>query len=143
MKDYKITINGNEYLVAITKSDGSVAEVEVNGMQYHVEIERPMAQVKTPTLVQAPSIPSTDAHQALAKTSAPGSACAVKSPLPGVVIEVYVREGDVVAVGQKLVMIEAMKMENNIEADRAGRVTSIKVSKGASVLEGAELVTIS
>jgi biotin carboxyl carrier protein len=143
MRDYKIKINGNEYNVAIKEADGNVADVEVNGTHYHVEVERPMAQVKTPKLVQMAAVHAADSHQAVAKTSAPGSASAVKSPLPGVILDVYVKEGDTVAVGQKLVMLEAMKMENAIEADRAGKVTAVKVNKGDSVLEGAELITIS
>ncbi len=143
MKDYKIKINGNEYKVAIKETDGDVAEVEVNGTHYHVEIERPVAQVKTPRLVQVAAVPSADSHQAVVKTAAPGSAFAVKSPLPGVILDVHVKEGDIVTVGQKLIMLEAMKMENSIEADRAGKITAIKVKKGDSVLEGAELVTIS
>ncbi len=143
MKDYKIKINGNEYKVAIKEADGNIAEVEVNGTNYHVEIERPVTQVKTPKLVQVATVPTADSHQAVVKTVAPGSAFAVKSPLPGVIIDVYVKEGDTVSVGQRLVMLEAMKMENSIEADRAGKVTSVKVKKGESVLEGAELVTIS
>ncbi|MFA7201298.1 MAG: acetyl-CoA carboxylase biotin carboxyl carrier protein subunit, partial [Bacteroidales bacterium] len=63
-------------------------------------------------------------------------------PLPGVILEVTVKEGDTVKSGQKLVVLEAMKMENNIEADRDGVVTSIKVSKGDSVLEGAPLIIL-
>lgn len=143
MKDYKLKINGNDYKVVVKEVDGNTAEVEVNGTSYHIEIERPAAQVsKTPKLVQAPTIPSHDSHQAIAKTSAPGAASAVKSPLPGVVLDVYVKEGDTVKVGQKMVLLEAMKMENSLEADRAGTVTSVKVRKGDSILEGAVLVII-
>ncbi len=143
MKDYKLKINGNEYKVAIKEMDFNIAEVEVNGTKYEVEVERPVAQPKTPKLVQVAAVPSADSHQAVAKTSAPGSASAVKSPLPGVILDVFVKEGDAVTVGQKLVMLEAMKMENSIEADRAGKVTAVKVKKGDSVLEATELVVIS
>ncbi|MDR1417327.1 MAG: biotin/lipoyl-binding protein [Prevotellaceae bacterium] len=143
MKGYKLKINGNDYKVVVKDVEGNTAEVEVNGTHYHVEIERPVAQVsKTPKLVQTPAIPSGDSHQALAKTSAPGSASAIKSPLPGVILDVYVKEGDTVAVGQKLLLLEAMKMENNVEADHAGKVTSVKVKQGDSILEGAVLVII-
>jgi len=143
MRDYKIKINGNEYNVAIKETDGDVAEVEVNGTHYHVEVERAMAQVKTPKLVQVATVPTADSHKALVKTAAPDGINTVKAPLPGVILDVYVKEGSEVAVGQKLILLEAMKMENTIEADRAGKVTAIKVRKGDSVLEGAELVTIS
>ncbi|MDR0687764.1 MAG: biotin/lipoyl-binding protein [Prevotellaceae bacterium] len=144
MKSYKLKINGNDYKVVVKEVDGNTAEVEVNGTHYHVEIERPAAQVsKTPKLVQVAAIPSSDSHhQAIAKTSAPGAAGIIKAPLPGVVLDVYVKEGDTVTVGQKLLLLEAMKMENNIEAERAGKVTAVKVKKGDSILEGAVLVTI-
>ncbi|MDR0712009.1 MAG: biotin/lipoyl-binding protein [Prevotellaceae bacterium] len=143
MKGYKLKINGNDYKVVVKDVEGNTAEVEVNGTHYHVEIERPAAQVsKTPKLVQVSAIPSSDSHQATAKTSAPGAASAIKAPLPGVVLDVYVKEGETVTVGQKLLLLEAMKMENSIEADRAGKVTAVKVRKGDSILEGAVLVTI-
>ncbi|MDR0413956.1 MAG: biotin/lipoyl-binding protein [Prevotellaceae bacterium] len=143
MKDYKLKINGNDYKVVVKEVEGNTAEVEVNGTHYHVEIERPAAQVsKTPKLVQVAAIPSGDSHQAVAKTAAPGAASAIKAPLPGVILDVYVREGDMVTVGQKLILLEAMKMENNIEADRAGKVTAVKVKKGDSILESDVLVTI-
>ena len=66
----------------------------------------------------------------------------MKSPLPGVILDIKVKEGDMVKKGQVIIILEAMKMENNINADRDGKVTSIKVSKGDSVLEGTDLVII-
>ena len=66
----------------------------------------------------------------------------VKSPLPGVILDIRIKEGDPVAVGQTLVVLEAMKMENNIDSDRAGVVKSIKVNRGDSVLEGDVLITL-
>ncbi|MDR1341945.1 MAG: biotin/lipoyl-binding protein [Prevotellaceae bacterium] len=143
MKGYKLKINGNDYKVVVKDIEGSIAEVEVNGTHYHVEVERPAAQVsKTPKLVQVATVPSSDSHQAIAKTAAPGAASAVKAPLPGVILDVYVKEGDTVTVGQKLLLLEAMKMENSVEADHAGKVTAVKVNKGDSILEGAVLVII-
>jgi biotin carboxyl carrier protein len=81
----------------------------------------------------------------VSKTSSPAApkgTGSIKSPLPGVILDVYVREGDTVKIGQKLIMLEAMKMENNINADKEGRVASIKVSKGDSVMEGDILIVI-
>ena len=81
--------------------------------------------------------------QAAAPAAKPaGEGKPVTSPLPGVIIEVSVKEGDTVAAGQKVAVLEAMKMENEIQADRAGVVTKINVNKGDSVLEGAAIVTI-
>ena len=74
--------------------------------------------------------------------SASGGKSGVKSPLPGVILEVKVNVGDTVKKGQTIIILEAMKMENNINADRDGKITAIQVSKGESVLEGTDLVII-
>ena len=95
------------------------------------------AQKATP---QAPVQAAAPAPAPAAKPSGEGKP--VTSPLPGVIIEVSVKEGDTVAAGQKVAVLEAMKMENEIQADRAGVVTKINVSKGDSILEGAAIVTI-
>jgi biotin carboxyl carrier protein len=81
----------------------------------------------------------------VAKTSSPSApkgTGSIKSPLPGVILEMFVREGDIVKMGQKLLMLEAMKMENNIEADKAGKVISIMKQKGDAVMEGDILIVI-
>jgi len=143
MKEYKFRINGNEYAVAVNSVEDNVASVTVNGTDYSVEVEGMTAKkVKTPKLVQAPTVPSTDAHPAVAKTAKPEAGSTVKSPLPGVILNMKVREGDQVKVGQTLLVLEAMKMENNIDSDKEGIVGSIKVRQGDSVLEGDVLLTI-
>ncbi|MGL4364693.1 MAG: acetyl-CoA carboxylase biotin carboxyl carrier protein [Bacteroidales bacterium] len=143
MRKYKIKINGNDYSVAIKNTDGNTAEIDVNGLPYQVEIERPVSTVsKTPKIMQVASVPSSESHQTTIKTGNLGSAGTIKSPLPGVILETLVREGDTVTLGQKIMVLEAMKMENSIEASVAGKVISIKVRNGESVLEGAELLTI-
>ncbi len=147
MKQYKFKINGNEYAVEISNVDDNAAKVSVNGTTYDVEIEgkKVSAPTKTPKIVQAPTVPSTDSHPSVAKTTHPAAAAKagdIKSPLPGVVLDVVVREGDTVKEGQHLLLLEAMKMENNIESDKAGTVTRIHVRKGDSVLEGDVLITI-
>ena len=129
MKEYKFKINGNDYNVAINSTNGNLADVTVNGVSYQVEMENAMPAA-APVQAAAPS----------AKPAGEGKP--VTSPLPGVIIEVSVKEGDTVAAGQKVAVLEAMKMENEIQADRAGVVTKINVSKGDSVLEGAAIVTI-
>ena len=144
MKDFKFKINGNEYVVHIANVEGNIAEVEVNGTPYRVELERELKQTKTPKLVRPEVVPVTDSHPAVAKTVSPGSATsgAVKSPLPGVILDVLVKPGDHVKVGQRLLVLEAMKMENNIDSDKEGNVVEVKVHKGDSVLEGDTLVII-
>jgi biotin carboxyl carrier protein len=145
MKNFKFTINGNEYDAEIIGIEDSTAEVSVNGVTYSVEIDRKLQTTKTPKLVRTLAVPSTDSHPSVSKTanpSAPKGTGNIKSPLPGVILELYVREGDTVKIGQKLLMLEAMKMENIINADKEGRVASIKVGKGDSVMEGDILIVI-
>lgn len=144
MKEYKFKINGNDYAVSINTVEDNMASVSVNGTQYDVEISgTKVKQTKTPKIVQSAAIPATDAHPAVAKTAAPsGAGTKIKSPLPGVILDLMVKEGDAVKVGQHLMVIEAMKMENNIDSDVAGVVTEIKARKGDSVLEGDVLITI-
>ncbi|HCE58769.1 MAG TPA: acetyl-CoA carboxylase biotin carboxyl carrier protein subunit [Prolixibacteraceae bacterium] len=145
MKKFKFTINGNQYETEILNIEDNIAEIEVNGTVYKVEVDKTMKTTKTPKLVRQVAVPSTDAHPSVAKTaspSAPKGAGSIKSPLPGVILEMFVREGDLVKMGQKLLMLEAMKMENNIEADKAGKVVSILKHKGDSVMEGDVLIII-
>ncbi len=146
MKEYKFKINGNDYNVAINSTNDNLADVTVNGVSYQVEMENAMPAA---TPVQAAPVaapvakPAAAPVQAAAPAAKPaGEGKPVTSPLPGVIIEVSVKEGDTVAAGQKVAVLEAMKMENEIQADRAGVVTKINVSKGDSVLEGAAIVTI-
>jgi glutaconyl-CoA/methylmalonyl-CoA decarboxylase subunit gamma len=145
MKKFKFTINGNIYETEVLNIEDNIAEIEVNGTLYKVEVDKTMKTTKTPKLVRQVAVPSTDSHPSVAKTSSPEGpkgAGSIKSPLPGVILEMFVREGDVVKMGQRLLMLEAMKMENNIEADKAGKVVSILKHKGDSVMEGDVLIII-
>ncbi|MBK7629864.1 MAG: biotin/lipoyl-binding protein [Ignavibacteriales bacterium] len=145
MKKFKFTIQGNKYDVHIVNVEDNVAEVEVNGAVYNVEVDKIISQSKTPKLVRSHAVPSTESRKTEQRTSAPASpkgAGFIKSPLPGVILQVYVKEGDNVKVGTKLLMLEAMKMENNINADKEGVVKSIKFKTGDSVLEGDVLIEI-
>lgn len=146
MKEYKFKINGNDYNVAINSTNGNLADVTVNGVSYQVEMENAMPAAPAQA-APAPKAATQAPVQAAAPAPAPaakpaGEGKPVTSPLPGVIIEVSVKEGDTVAAGQKVAVLEAMKMENEIQADRAGVVTKINVSKGDSILEGAAIVTI-
>ena len=146
MKSYKFRINGNEYNVDINSVEGNIADVTVNGASYQVEMENAPAPVQKPSQAPAAAVASTGA--ATTTTSAPkaaapaGAGKPVTSPLPGVIIEVSVKEGQTVKAGQKVAVLEAMKMENEIQAPADGTVTAILVNKGDSVLEGAEIVKI-
>jgi biotin carboxyl carrier protein len=145
MKKFKFTINGNHYNTEILNVEDNVAEIEINGTLYKVEVDKEMKAVKTPKLVRSTVAPSTDHQPSTAKTSSPNApkgTGTIKAPLPGVILDVFVREGDVVKIGQKLLMLEAMKMENNIEADQPGKVISIAKKQGDSVMEGDVLIVI-
>ena len=145
MKTYRFKINGNEYNVAINSVDGTNASVTVNGTDYQVELENaPAAPVQTAPAAAPVAAPAQAAPAAPAapKPAASGAGKAVTSPLPGVIIAVKVNVGDSVKAGQEVAVLEAMKMENSIEATQAGTVTAIHVAKGDSVLEGAAIVTI-
>ena len=142
MKSFKYTINGNVYKVHINSVMDDIAEVEVNGTPYSVKMEKPakkqMVTLKRP--VQAPTTAS--GAPVVSRPVTSGAAGAVKSPLPGVILSVDCKVGDTVKRGQKILVLEAMKMENNINADRDGKIVEIKVNKGDSVLEGVDLVVI-
>jgi len=146
MKKYKFTINGNNYEAQINNIEDNVAEIEINGTLYTVELDKTLEPgTKTPKLVRSLSVPSTDSHPSVAKTSNPAGpkgSGTIKSPLPGVILEFHIKEGDYVKIGQRLLTLEAMKMENNIDSDKEGKVVSIKKKKGDSVMEGDVLILI-
>lgn len=147
MKSYKFKINGNEYNVEINSVEGSNASVTVNGTAYQVELENAQAAPAVAPVSAAPAAAQAapapvQAAPAASKPAASGADKAVTSPLPGVIIGIKVNVGDTVKAGQEVAVLEAMKMENSIEATHDGTVTAIHVAKGDSVLEGAAVVTI-
>ena len=143
MKEYKYKINGNEYAVAINEVCDTTAKVTVNGAEYTVEWEKPVEEkpvVKVQPVAAKPTVSPAPAVQPAAP--APAGGHSIKTPLPGVIIDVKVNVGDTVAKGQTVVVLEAMKMENNINADRDGKVVAIQVTKGDTVADGAVLVVL-
>ncbi len=144
-KEYKYKINGTLYKVGIGDIDHGVAQVQVNGTPYKVEIEEnKVAQVKVATPKPAAAPRTSTGEKVIAKPApkASGAGTAVKAPLPGVVLDILVSVGQEVKASDTVVNLEAMKMENSIKAGFDGKVASIAVSKGDSVLEGAVLLTI-
>ena len=144
MKEYKYKINGNLYNVAIGDIEDNIAHVEVNGTHYTVEMEKKPKAAPAPKPVARPVAKPAAAPVAApaAKPAATSAKSGVKSPLPGVILDIKVNVGDEVKKGQTIIILEAMKMENSINADKDGKVTAINVSKGESVLEGTDLVII-
>lgn len=142
MKEYKYKINGNEYAVCINEVNDTTANVTVNGEEYKVEWEKPKEEkpaIKVQPVAAKPA-PAPAAVPAAAPAAVKGNA--IKTPLPGVIIDVKVNVGDVVKKGDTVVVLEAMKMENNINADRDGKVVAIQVAKGDTVADGAALVIL-
>ena len=139
MKSYKFTINGNEYQVEIKSIDDNIAIMEVNGTKYSVELHRKMKQTKTPMLMRAETTGPSKPH---IEKKEKGSASAVLSPLPGTIVNIFVKPGDIIVKGQKIMSMEAMKMENIILAEKKGVVESIHVINGQSVLQGDILLEI-
>ena len=139
MKEYKFKVSGKDYSVSVGNVEENKVDVVVNDKTYAVELEKapeaapPVAR----PVVQRPTETATSAA-----APAGGGGKPLKSPLPGVIIDLYVKVGDAVKNGQKVLLLEAMKMENNIDADRDGKVLEIKVSKGDSVNEGDVLLII-
>lgn len=149
MKQYKYTINGAQFDVTIDSIVGSKAKVEVNGIPFEVEMQgSSLVEEALPTIsTEAPAAPAAapaaePAAPAAAAKSGPGAGAPVKAPLPGVVTKILVKEGQGVKKGETVLVLEAMKMENNITAEADGTVTGICVSAGDSVMEGTTLITI-
>lgn len=143
MKKFKFNIRGNKYDVEILNFEDEKVEIEVNGTKYCVDVEIEKKQTKTPKLIRQKAVLSSDSDKA--KTSKPSDkkgAGQVKAPLPGTILEVKAKVGDIVKIDDTLLVMEAMKMENNINADRSGKILEIKVNQGDSVLEGDVLIVI-
>lgn len=153
MGKYNFRINGHDYQVDVNSVEGGIADVTVNGTDYKVEladaVPAPAQQAARPApqavSTGAPEVtPQTAAQTAQTATaSAPqGKGEVVTAPLPGVILDIKVKVGDVVKAGQTVAVLEAMKMENEIEATASGTVTAVNAGKGDSVLEGAAIITI-
>ncbi len=152
MKQYKYKIDGAQYDVTIDSIVGKIAKVEVNGIPFEVEMQgSSLVEEDLPTMsddapaAAAPAAPATPAAEQPAATAAaagPGDGTPVKAPLPGVVAKIPVSVGQAVKKGETVLVLEAMKMENNITAEADGTVTGICVAQGDSVMEGTTLLTI-
>ena len=142
MKEYKYTIDGNKYDVAINEVGETTAKVTVNGTEYTVEWEKPVEEKPVVKVQPAAAKPAATTAAAPAPAATTVSGNAIKTPLPGVIIDVKVNVGDTVKKGDTVVVLEAMKMENNINADRDGKVVAIQVAKGDTVADGAALIVL-
>ena len=148
MNKFEYKVQGVDYEVEIEEMEGNIAKVSVNGIPFEVELKQPINPAKAISRpkVAAPAPAPAQAAAPAARPAVPaasaGAGTAVKAPLPGTITTVNVKVGDKVNVGDTVVVLEAMKMQNNIEAECAGTITAILVNPGDSVMEGASLVTI-
>ena len=146
MAKYQYTVEGTDYEVEILEVEDNIAKVTVNGAAFEVELKqalkptsRPIKQVTAPapTPAAAPA-----AAPAATPAAAPGAGAKIEAPLPGTITDIKVKVGDKVKAGDTILVLEAMKMQNNIEAENDGEITSVMVKIGDSVMEGSLLVTI-
>ena len=154
MNKYQYKVKGVDYEVEIAEVEGNIAKVNVNGIPFEVELQKPINAAKHPTMgapkVQAPQSAAPASKPAVAQpveapaapAAAPAAGTSVKAPLPGTITEIRVQVGQQVNAGDIVLVLEAMKMQNNIEAETTGKVTSIQVKQGDSVMEGSVLLTI-
>ena len=133
MKKFNITVNGNTYQVEVEEiKDGTAASAP-----------RPAVPAAAPVPASAPAPKAAPAPAASAPAAdAPAGAQTITAPMPGTVLDVKVKEGESVKQGQVLVILEAMKMENEIFAPSDGTVASVNVSAGTSVNAGDVLVSL-
>jgi biotin carboxyl carrier protein len=148
MNKYQYKVQGVDYDVEIEEVEGNVAKVIVNGIRFDVELKQPInptstlkkVRVEAPKPVARPSV--APAPAATPAPAAAGAGSPIKAPLPGTITELKVNVGDTVKKGDILLVLEAMKMQNNIESEYDGTVTAITVKQGETVMEGAVLLTI-
>ena len=150
MNKYQYKVQGVDYDVEIEEVEGNVAKVNVNGIRFDVEMKQPInptstlkkVRVEAPKPVARPAVETAAPVAAAAPAAPAGAGSPIKAPLPGTVTEVKVNVGDTVKQGDVVLVLEAMKMQNNIESEYDGTVTSITVKQGETVMEGSVLLTI-
>ncbi len=140
MKKFFFKIKGRQYDVEVKQFEEGIAEVDVNGTVYEVEVEGPKKPTsKTPTLVRQ-RVDNKPSDAKIKQTA--GAAATIKAPLPGAIIKINVAVGDSVKSGDTVMVMEAMKMENNIQAEASGTVKAIKVSVGDTVMQDDLLIEL-
>lgn len=150
MNKYQYKVQGVDYDVEIIDIEGNIAKVNVNGISFEVEMKQPINPATTPHLPKI-AVPKATGNNTSNIQKAPekpssskqtGTGKKIGAPLPGTITDIKVKEGDTVKSGDTVIILEAMKMQNNIEADCDGTITSVLVSKGDTVMEGDALITI-
>lgn len=140
MKNYSFTINGQKFNVQVKSFEDNIVDIEVNGTAFKVELNSEVKSSKTPTLVRKP-VESKPGEGTIKKADTSGKYI-LKAPLPGSIFKLLVKVGDTVTKGQTLLVMEAMKMENNIQSEKDGVVKEIKVKVDDTVLQNDPLIVI-
>ena len=138
MKSYKFKVNDNGYTVNIKSHEKNIISLEVNGTSYEVEMKEDIKKTKTPTLVRAaskrPAVPL--------KVNPKSQKTRIVAPIPGVVLSIDVKVGDTIKVNDRMLVLEAMKMENNIVCEKAGTITAIHIAVGQQVLHDELMIEV-
>ncbi len=137
MKEFKFVINGHEYTTTVNEIGQNLAEVTVNGTTFQVEIQKEETPKAAPRKTTV-----TPAAQVVSNAQQSAGVQAVKSPLPGSIVKVNVKLGDKVQVGDELLTMESMKMENSIKSEVAGVVKTVLVEPGKNVMQDDKLLEI-
>jgi len=138
MKNFKFKIKGNNYNVKILSHEGNEIQLEVNGTSYSAEMKEEIKKVKTPTLVRAASKRPSEPL----KVNPSSSKTKIVAPIPGVVLSLDVKVGETIKVGDRLLVLEAMKMENNIVSEKTGTITALNVAVGQQVLQNETMIEL-
>ena len=138
MKNFTFRINENNYGVKIISHENNTIDLEVNGTTYSVKLKEEIKTVKTPILVRK----SSNAAIEPIKVNANAGKSKIEAPIPGIILSIKINVGDVIKVGDVLLVLEAMKMENSITSEKAGKVTAINVKVGQQVLQSEVLIEL-
>jgi biotin carboxyl carrier protein len=138
MKSFKFKIHENNYKVNVLSKEGNIIELEVNGTQYSVKLNEEIKTSKTPTLVRSASQRPVEPLKVNPSTQR----TKILAPIPGTILVVDVKVGDTVKIGDRLVQLEAMKMENNITSEKSGVIRAVHVVKDQKVLQNELMIEL-
>jgi len=138
MKTYKFKVNENGYTVHIKSHEDNILNLEVNGSTYEVKLQQDIKKTKTPTLVRAASKRPAEPL----KVNPKSQITKIVAPIPGVILAIDVKVGDTIKVGDRMLILEAMKMENNIVCEKPGTITAIKINVGQQVLQDEVMIEL-
>jgi len=130
MSRYLVTVNGKQHQVRLTKRTEAELEFLVNEKEVRVQIQPDPNSFLSGL---QPLVNTTGSAKTVASAAKAGSSTELRAPMPGVVVEMLVKKGEQVTGGQTLCILEAMKMENGIQATHDGIVEEVLVAKGAQV----------